>query len=101
MSKYERQRVVISSLQDGDTFELPGHRHAICRVTFHKLVIDEDDGQEMGLIGYDILEGTLHWPVIRLPMDYPVILLLPTTTYVQLGGKAFIDSLVEHYGVEQ
>jgi hypothetical protein len=100
MSKYERQKVEVASLQDGDTFELPDHRHAVCRVTFHKLKCDED-GREMRIIGYDILEGTLHWPVLYLPVDYPVILLLPTTTYVKLSGKAFVDSLVEQHGVER
>lgn len=100
MSKYERQRVEIVSLQDGDTFELPGHREAICRVTFHKLKQD-DDGREMRIIGYDILEGALHWPVMYLPVDYPVVLLLPTTTYVQLSGKAFVDSLTKQHGVSK
>lgn len=100
MSRYERQKVAVGSLQDGDTFELPGHRQAICRVTFTKLKEDED-GREIRMIGYDILEGTLHWPFIYLPIDYPVILLLPTTTYVKLTGKEWVESLTEHHGVAE
>ena len=98
MSKYDRQRVDVASLQDGDVFELPG-RGAVCKVNYHRLKRDED-GREIGVIGYSILEGSLHWPVIYLPPDFPIILLLPTTTYVTLSGKDWLDSLTEHHGVK-
>lgn len=98
MSKYERQQVVVASLQDGDVFELPGRPGTVCKATFTSLKRDED-GREIRIIGYDILEGSLHWPVIYIPMDFPVILLLPTTTYVRLSGKDWVNSLAEHHGV--
>lgn len=100
MSRYERQKVVVSSLSDGDVFELPRRPGTICRVTFHKLKEDED-GQQIGIIGYDIVEGPLHMPVLYMPADYPITLLLPTTTYVKLTGKDWIESLTEHHGVSE
>lgn len=97
---YERQPVVVSSLQEGDKFELPRRAGTVCQVTFHKLK-EDDDGRQIGIIGYDILEGPLHMPVIHLPADYPIMLLLPTTTYVQLSGKDWVEGLTEHHGVSK
>lgn len=98
--KYERQHVEANALADGDTFELPGRPETICRVS-HTSLIDEEDGRQFRCIGYNILEGPLHWPVIYCPPGFKVVLLLPTTTYVSLGGKAWVDSLTEHHGVSE
>jgi hypothetical protein len=98
MSKYERQPVEVIALQEGDTFELPGRHDTICRAS-HVSLKEDDSGRQFKIVGYDILEGSLHWPVIYLPPDFMVILLLPTTTYVKLSGKAWVDSLTEHHGV--
>jgi hypothetical protein len=99
MSRYERMKVEVRSLGEGDTFEHPARRDTVCRVS-HTSLKEDDAGHELRIIGYDILEGGLHWPVTYLPSDYPVILLLPTTTYVQLSGKGFIESLTEQHGVK-
>lgn len=100
MSRYERQKVVVASLQDGDVFELPGHYGTVCKVNYHRLKEDED-GRQIGVIGYDIVEGPLRWPWIHLPSDFQIVLLLPTTTYVQLGGKDWVEGLTEHHGVKK
>lgn len=100
MSRYERQKVEVSSLQEGDVFELPRRPDTVCKVSYHRLR-EEEDGQLTGVIGYDIVEGSLHWPWIYLPHDYPITLLLPTTTYVALRGKDWIDGLTEHHGVKK
>lgn len=100
MSRYERQKVDVASLQDGDIFELPGRPDTVCKVSYHRLKEDED-GREIGVIGYDILEGSLHWPVIFLPHDFPINLLLPTTTFVAMSGKDWVNSLAEHHGVSK
>jgi len=92
--KYERQNVEVSSLQDGDLFELPRQPDTVCRVNYHRLK-EDDDGRRIGLIGYDILDGPLRWPWIHLPADYPITLLLPITTFVALGGKDWIKSVME------
>jgi len=99
MSKYERELVPVASLEVGNTFELPYRDDTICRVDHHSLVNRE--GQRFHVIGYSILEGGLHWPVIYLPVDYEVILLIPTTTYIKLGGKDWVKSLTEHHGVKE
>lgn len=102
MSRYEQQSVVVSSLQEGDTFRvpLPGLIESILKVTYHRLREDED-GQRIGVIGFNIVEGPLRFPVIHLPEDFPVILLLPKTTYVHLSGKSWVESLTEHHGVTE
>lgn len=100
MSRYERQKVEVASLQEGDIFELPRRPGTIVKVSYHRLK-EDDEGQRIGMIGYDIVEGPLHWPFIYLPSDYPVTLLLPTTTYVDLRGKDYVASLTEHHGVKQ
>lgn len=100
MTRYERQKVEVSSLQEGDVFELPRRPGTICKVSYHRLR-DEDDGSRLGIIGYDIIEGPLHWPWIYLPSDFQVTLLLPTTTFVQLKGKDWVEGLTEHHGVKK
>lgn len=100
MSKYERQPVVVGSLGEGDTFELPGRPDTVCRVGTTSLKEDED-GRVFRIIMYDILEGPLHWPVIYVPPDFIVMLLLPTTTYVALSGKNWVESLTEQHGVKE
>lgn len=99
MSRYERQKVEVSSLQEGDIFELPRRAETIVKVSSHRLR-REEDGSMLGIIGYDIVEGPLHWPFIYLPHDYKVTLLLPTTTYVALSGRDFVEALKEQHGVE-
>lgn len=99
MSRYERQPVVVGSLHEGDTFELPGRPDTVCRVGTTSLKEDED-GRQLRILLYDILEGPLHWPVIYVPPDFPVILLLPTTTFIQLSGKDWVESLTEQHGVK-
>jgi len=99
MTQYERQQVPVSSLQDGDVFELPRRRDVRCKVSFHKLM-DDEDGRRIGVIGFNIIEGSLGRPWISLPADYPIWLLLPTTTYVHLGGKDWMNSLTEQHGVK-
>lgn len=100
MSQYERQPVDAESLQDGDVFELPGRDGTICKASYTNLV-EHDDGRAFKIIGYDIVEGSLHWPVIYLPPNSQVVLLLPTTTYVALSGKDWVDSLTEQHGVKE
>jgi hypothetical protein len=99
MSRYDRERVDVRSLENGNMFELPGRPETICEVTHTSLV--SDDEREFHIVGYNILEGPLHWPVIYLPPGFEVILLQPTTTYVHLSGKAWVDSLTEHHGVKE
>jgi hypothetical protein len=99
MSRYERQWVEAEALQDGDTFELPGKPETVCRANYVNLV--EQDEWQYKVIGYDIIEGPLHFPVIHLPPGFRVILLLPTTTYVQMSGKDWVDSLTEQHGVKK
>lgn len=98
MGKYERQMVEVGSLHDGDTFELPSRPDTICRVN-HTSLINDDDGTCLRVIGYDIIEGPLHWPVIYCPPGSKVALLLPTTTHVHLSGKDWVNSLTEQHGV--
>jgi hypothetical protein len=92
MSKYEREWVPVASLQVGNSFEHPFRDDTICRVEHHSLV------EAQHIIGYSIVEGCLHFPVVYLPADFEVIMLLPTTTYVKLSGKEWVDSLTEHHG---
>lgn len=99
MSKYERSFIPVGSLEVGNVFELPNRPETVCRVDHHSLV--EEEGRRFHVIGYSILEGSLHWPCIYLPVDYQVVLLLPTTTYVKLSGKEWVNSLTEHHGVSQ
>jgi hypothetical protein len=91
--KYERQLVDFRSLQDGDIFEHPVRDDTICKVTYANLKREEE--QEIKIVQYTIVEGSLHWPVIYLPPEFEVTLLLPTTTYVALSGKAWIDKIKE------
>lgn len=97
MAKYERQFQPVGSLQVGDHFELPNREDTVCRCDHHSLV--DDDRGKFHIIGYSIVEGCLHWPVIYLPVDYQIVMLIPTTTYVKLSGKEWVDSLTEHHGV--
>jgi hypothetical protein len=99
MSKYERSHAPVGSLQVGDHFELPRRQDTVCRCDHHSLV--ENDEGSWHIIGYSIIEGDLHWPVIYLPVDYQVVMLLPTTTYVKLSGKEWVNSLTEHHGVKE
>jgi hypothetical protein len=99
MSGYERSWIPVGSLEVGNVFELPNREDTVCRVDHHSLV--EEEGLHWHIIGYSIIEGRLHWPVIYLPHDYQVVLLLPTTTYVKLSGKEWVDSLTEHHGVKE
>jgi hypothetical protein len=99
MSKYERQPVDVASLQEGDVFELPKQPGSVCKVSYHNLR-EEENGQQIGIIGYSILEGNLHWPVIYLPPNFQIMLLLPTTTHVHLSGKDWVQGLTEHHGVK-
>lgn len=92
MPKYERQWVDVASLEVGNSFEHPSRSDTICRCDHHSL--HEEEGRRFHILGYSITEGTLHWPVIYLPVDYQVVLLLPTTTYVKLSGKEWIGTLV-------
>jgi hypothetical protein len=100
MSKYERQPVDVGSLHDGDTFELPTRPDTICRVS-HTSLKSEEDGATFHIIGYDIIDGPLHWPVIYCPPGSKVMLLVPTTTYVRMSGKDWVESLTEHHGVKE
>lgn len=93
MSKYEREFVPVASLEVGNVFEHPFRDDTICKVEHHSL------HEECHILGYTIAEGSLHWPVIYLPVDFEVCLLIPTTTFVKLSGKEWIDSLTEHHGV--
>lgn len=93
MSKYEREWVPVASLEVGNMFDHPFRNNCICECQHHSL----HDGQH--LIGYTIKEGSLHWPVIYLPVDFEVELLIPTTTFVQLSGKDWVNSLTEQHGV--
>lgn len=97
MSKYEREWVSVGSLHEGDHFELPNKPDTICKVE-HTSLSDLGDWP-VRIIGYVILEGSLHWPVLYVHPDYQVVLLTPTTTYVHMGGKDWVDSLTEHHGV--
>lgn len=99
MSKYERQWIPVASLEVGNVFELPNREDTVCRVDHHSLI--DEESRRFHIVGYSILEGSLHWPVIYLPHDYQVVLLLPTTTYVKLSGKEWVDSLTEHHGVNE
>jgi hypothetical protein len=99
MSRYERQPVEVGALADGDTFELPGRPDTICRVSHTSLVADDE--RELRVIGYDILEGPLHWPVIYCPPGFQVVLLLPTTTYSYGSGKDWVKSMTEKHGVSE
>jgi hypothetical protein len=99
MSRYERQPVEVGALSDGDVFELPGKPETVCRVS-HTSLIDEE-GRQFRIIGYDILEGPLHWPVIYCPPGYEVILLLPTTSYHYGSGKDWVKSMTEKHGVSE
>jgi hypothetical protein len=98
VSRYERQPVEVGALSDGDTFELPGRPDTICRVSHTSLVADDE--RELRVIGYDILEGPLHWPVIYCPPGFQVVLLLPTTTYSYGSGSAWVKDLTEKHGVK-
>jgi len=95
MSKYEREWVPVNSLQVGNSFEHPFRGDTICKVEHHSMHEDQH------IIGYSIVEGCLHWPVVYLPVGFEVCLLVPTTTFVQLSGKDWINTLTEHHGVKE
>lgn len=95
MTKYEREWVDVRSLEVGNSFEHPFRDDTVCRVDHHSLVEDTH------LIGYSIIDGCLHWPVVYLPPEFQVCLLIPTTTYVKLSGKDWVNSLTEHHGVKE
>lgn len=99
MPKYEREWVAVGSLEVGNSFEHPFIPDMVCRVDHHSLV--NRDNIRFHILGYSIIEGHLHWPVIYLPVDFEVILLTPTTTYVKLSGKEWVGSLTEHHGVKE
>lgn len=97
MSKYEREWVPVNSLEVGNSFEHPFREDTICKVEHHSLV--DDDRGKFHIVGYSIVEGCLHFPAVYLPVDFQVVLLVPTTTFVKLSGKEWVNSLTEHHGV--
>lgn len=93
--KYDRERVPVRSLEVGTVFEHPFMADTICKCEHHGL------REETHIIGYTIVEGHLHFPAVYLPPDFEVIMLIPTTTFVQLSGKEWVESLTEHHGVKE
>lgn len=94
--KYDRQLIQMMSLQEGDVFQHPLRDDTLCKVSYANL--KQEEHQQLKIIGYTIVEGQLHWPVLYAPADAEVTLLLPTTTFVQLSGKDWISSLTEEHG---